>query len=236
MNEEANVVQMQQTGERAIAEYPPNERLGRLITRYRVAANKTLPETAEHLGVADTILGEVEHHMLALSAGMLQSLASYLGVRYEPLLDAARDWHKAAWDKDGKKGGVQLATMTTETMSLRQKEHELELELIAASDELVFLSNVMRESAIKAERTALRVREMLANRGVEVPGVEPLDGPEEVECSGPAHSTPKKLTRGKDFVLAYKSDGAEDPFYFCSKTCADAWANRESKASDRSPE
>jgi len=98
------------------------------------------------------------------------------------------------------------------------------LELIKAADELVFAANVARETAIRAEQVALRARELLASRGVEVPGVEPLDGPAEVECAGPAHASPKKLTRGRDFVLAYKSDGAEEPFYFCSQACGDAWA------------
>jgi transcriptional regulator with XRE-family HTH domain len=214
--------------ETPIAEVPARERLGTLLARYRVAATKTMLETAEHLGLTEHALGEVERGLGTLSAGQLQAIASFLGVRYEPLLDAARDFHQAIWKDGGNKGGVQLSEMSTETLSLRQSEHELELELIKASDELIFVANVLRESSIRAEQAALRARELLAARGVEVPGVEPLEGPEEVECAGPAHTTPKKLTRGRDFVLAYTSDGDDDdPFYFCSKVCANAWAKRE---------
>jgi len=227
MTDEMKVVDL--TGAtKPIAEHPARERLGTLVARYRNAAGKTTGEVAEHLGVTELVIAEVERFGITLSAGQLQNLAVYLNVRYEPLLDAARDWHKAIWEEGGKKGGVQLASMTTETMSLRQAEHELELELIKASDELVFVSNVLRETSIRAEQAALRVRELLAARGVEVPGVEPLDGPLEVECSGPVHATPKKLVRGRDFVLARHSDSDEPAFYFCSQSCASSWSTKGS--------
>ena len=227
MADEIKVVDLRETS-RPIAEHPPRERLGTLVTRYRNAAGKTPEDVAEHLGVTEFVLSEVERFGLTLSAGQLQSLAAYLKIRYEPLLDAARDWHRAIWEESGKKGGVQLSGMTTETASLRQTEHELELELIKAADELVFASNVMREASIRAEQAALRARELLAAGGVEVPGVEPLDGPLEVECSGPDHRLSKKLLRGRDFVLTYKGDGDESPCYFCSQSCATAWSNSRS--------
>jgi len=222
----ADVVELVQSdGVRPIAEIPLRERLGVLLTRYRLAAGLTVSETAERLGVTETILTEVELHQLTLPAGQLQSLAAFFGVRYEPLLDAARDYHRAIWEDSGQTGGVQLESVTTSTRSLgRQPEHALELELIQCSDELVFLANVCREAAIKAEAVAMRARELLASRGVEVPGVEPIEGPTEVECFGPKHRlAPKKLVRGRDLVVVYQSDG-EPPSYFCSQKCGNEWA------------
>jgi transcriptional regulator with XRE-family HTH domain len=213
--------------QKPIAETPPRERLGILVARYRTAATKTVEETAANLGVSEHALAEVERHQGTLSAGQLQAMAAFLSVRYEPLLDAARDWHRAVWAAD-KAPGVQLESMTTAIRSLagaREAENELELELIKCSDELVFLSNVMREASIKAEVVAVRTRELLAMRGVEVPGVEPIDGQAEVECEGPRHKgNPHKLIRGRDLVIVYKSDGDEPPHYFCSQKCGLQWA------------
>lgn len=225
MSDEAKVIGLDPPPDKPIAEYAPRERLGVLLTRYRTNAKKTVSEAAEHIGTTEHVLTEVERHVITLNAGQLQGLAGFYGVRFEPLLDAARDWHKAVWEAGGRRGGIQLETITTETISLRQAEHELELELIHAADELAFCANVSREMSIKAEQAALRVRELLASRGIEVPGIEPLEGPEIVTCSGPKHTTPRELRRGKDFVLAFKPDGEVEPFYFCSKVCADAWAH-----------
>ena len=232
MTDESNVVELDQDGaSRPIAEYPKGERLGVLVARYRIAAAKTQAEAAEHLGVTLEVMAQIECGMMTLSAGQLQDLAAWTGVRFEPLLEAAQDWHAAKWAEGGKTGGVQLAEMTTETMSLRQAEHELELALIKTADELVFAANVARETAIRAEGVALQARELLAARGVEVPGIDPMEGEVDVECSGPMHTNPKKLTRGKDFVLAYQGDGDGDvPFYFCSQTCAEAWSQGRSES------
>lgn len=206
--------------ETPIAELPARERLGTLISRYRIQAGKSTADVAEALGLTETIIIEVERHMATLPAGALQRLAADLNVLYPPLLDAARDWHRAVWKESGKTGGVQLADMTTATLSLHHEATSLELELIAASDELVFAANVLREASIRAEEAAVRAREALAARGVEVPGTEPMDGPEEVECVGSVHGAkPKKIRRGKDLCIVCTSDSGER-LYFCSRRCA----------------
>lgn len=227
---EAEIHRLANTGSPPIATIPPRERLGVLVARYRTAAGMTTTDLAERLGVSEAILLDVERHQLTLSAGMLQSAAAAMGVRYEPLLDAARDWHRAVWAESGQSHGVQLESMTTSTRPLgsreREPENALELELIQCSDELVFLGNVMREASIKAEAAAIRARELLATRGVEVPGVEPLDGPTEVVCEGPRHGTAvRHMVRGRDLVIVYQSDGGGDQHYFCSHRCGQEWAN-----------
>jgi len=231
---EAEIHQVEFSGSPPIATVQPRERLGVLIVRYRTAAGLTVGDLAERLGVSESVLADVERHQLTLSAGALQLAAAAMGVRYEPLLDAARDWHRAVWEGNGSSGGVQLESMTTSTRPLgrdREAENALELELIQCSDELVFLSNVLREAAIKAERGAERARELLASRGVEAPGVEPLDGPAEVVCEGPRHevaATPRKMVRGRDLVIAYQSDGGPDgAHYFCSHRCGQEWAKTQ---------
>jgi transcriptional regulator with XRE-family HTH domain len=231
MSEEAKVIGLDPPATKPIAEYAPRERLGVLLVRYRTAAGKSVSEAAEHLSITDHMLEEVERHALTLSAAQLQSLAAFYVVRFDLLLDAARDWHKAVWEEQGKKGGVQLSSMTTETASLRQQENELELELIYAADELVFAANVARETSIRAEQAALRVRELLAKRGIEVPGLEPIDGPPIVFCSGPKHvAAAREMKRGRDFVIVFKADGDAETFYFCSRGCAEAWTRaREEK-------
>jgi len=227
---EAEIHQLTSTGSPPIATIPTRERLGVLMVRYRTAAGMTSADLAERLGVSEAIVLDVERHQLTMSAGMLQSAAAAMGVRYEPLLDAARDWHRAVWEKSGRANGVQLESMTTSTRPLggreRESENALELELIQCSDELVFLSNVMREASIKAEAAAVRSRELLAARGVEVPGVEPLDGPAEVVCEGPQHGVnARRMVRGRDLVIVYQSDGGGDRHYFCSHRCGQEWAN-----------
>jgi len=157
-----------------------------------------------------------------------------LNVRYDPLLDAARAWHQAIWDEKGK-SGVQLTDMTTQTTSLHPRdvaaESELELALIKTTDELVFMSNVAREIAIRAEQAAVEARGLLERRGILIPETPPLEGPEEVECAGPSHSPklPVRLRRGKDFVLAFVPEEGTDPVYFCSKRCGDEWREKQEK-------
>lgn len=211
-----------------IATVPPRERLGTLMARYRNAAAMTVTGLAGRLGTTEGVLAEVERFQITLPAGTLQAAAAAMGVRYEPLLDAARDWHRAIWEGDGKGQGVQLESMTTATRPLgREPENALELELIRCSDELVFLSNICREAAIKAEMAATLARELLAGRGVEVPGVELLDGPPVVACEGPRHlGHPRELRRGTDLVIVFQSDGGDDSdkHYFCSRRCGQEWA------------
>ena len=95
-----------------IAEIEPRYRLGTLIRRYRVNAEKSLREMAEYLDVSPVVLGEVERGLAILQAGKLQEVAAFLKVRYDPLLEAARDWHGAIWAEQ-KKAGVKLTDMKT---------------------------------------------------------------------------------------------------------------------------
>lgn len=228
-NGKPTVVGLQQPPEKPIAEIEPRYRLGIMIRRFRVNAGKGLTETAEHLEMSKVVLGEVERGMATMAAGKLQELARYLNVRYDPLLEAARDWHNAVWEEQDKEGGVQLAEMTTQTASLRshdvEAESAMELALIKAADELVFMANVAREISIRAENTAMEVRSLLERRGIFAPEDDALDGPEEVVCAGPRHHErlPVRLRRGKDFVLAFQPEDGGDPVYFCSKRCGDEW-------------
>ena len=241
-NSSPKVVGLQPPPEKPIAEIEPRYRLGIMIRRFRVNAGKGLTETAEHLELSPVVFGEVERGMATLPAGKLQELAAYLKVRYEPLLDAARDWHNAIWEEQDKEGGVKLAEMTTQTASLRshdvEAESAMELALIKAADELVFMANVAREISIRAENTAVEVRALLERRGVTVPEDDALDGPEEVICAGPRHHQrlPVRLHRGKDFVLAFQPEDGGDPVYFCSKRCGDEWrAMKAQGAIDETP-
>jgi transcriptional regulator with XRE-family HTH domain len=200
--------------------------LGTLIRRYRVNASKSLREIADHMEMSAVMFGEVERGLGILQAGQLQEVAAFLNVRYEPLLEAARDWHKALWDEKEQKG-VQLTDMTTKTTPLRDgaAESELELALMNTADELVFLSNMTREISIRAERIALEARGLLERRGVMIPEPPPVEGPEEVQCAGPSHpeKLPVRLQRGKDFVLAFVPEDGGEQVYFCSKRCGDEW-------------
>jgi transcriptional regulator with XRE-family HTH domain len=217
-----------------IADIEPRRRLGTLIRRYRVNASRSLRDMAKHLDLSPTMLGEVERGLAVLQAGQLQEVAAYLKVRYDPLLDAARDWHRAIWEAKGK-AGVQLADMKTQTTSARPHdvaaESELELALITAADELVFMSNVAREVSIRAERAALEARDLLERRGVLIPEEQPVDGPQMVECAGPSHSPklPVRLQRGKDFVLAFVPEDGGGTVHFCSKKCGDEWRARKAQ-------
>lgn len=232
-DDKPKVVEMP-SSDKPVAEIDPRQRLGTLIQRYRINAGKSLEGLGACLDVPPTILSEVEKGLATLQAGQLQQAARFLGVRYEPLLDAARDWHNALWEEKGEQG-VTLAEMTTKTTSLKSRSAadeaaELELALIRAADDLVFLSNVARETSIRAEQAALQARDLLEKRGVLVPSPEPLDGPETVECAGPVHSLPVTLQRGKDFVLAFEPEDGGETVYFCSKRCGDEW--RAKKATE----
>jgi len=230
-----------QSDDTPIADIPPRQRLGTLIRRYRVNAEKGLRETAEFLDVSPILLGEVERGLAILQAGRLQELAGFLKVRYEPLLEAARVWHQAIWNEQ-QKAGVQLTDMKTDTASVRPRdvaaESEMELALIQAADELVFMANITREVSIRAERTALEVRQLLERRGVLMPEPPPLEGPETVECAGPSHSEklPVRLRRGKDFVLAFVPKDGGNTVYFCSKRCGDEWRATKAKETAESGE
>ena len=220
-----------------ISQMEPRKRLGELLRRHRASAGKSLHDVAEHLDLSEVVLGEVENGMATLPAGKLQELAGYLKVRYDPLLEAARDWHNAVWQEQNKGGGVRLAEMTTKTTSLRSHdvaaESALELDLIKAADELVFLANVCRETSIRAERTAVEVRELLERRGISLPQDDALEGPEVVVCAGPRHhkKLPVRLHRGKDFVLAFQPKDGAEPVYFCSRRCGDEWREMKAKES-----
>lgn len=204
------------------AEMPPKERLGRLIRRYRVAAGKGLNEVASHLNLSNVVLGEVERGLASLQAAQLQELAAFLDVRYEPLLNAARDWNRAVWEGQGK-GGVRLVDTKAREGHLREEEGALEAELIEASDKLVFLSNVLYEAARGAEEAAEKARDLLRARGVKLAS----DEVREVQCAGPLHGDqPLTLRPPRDTVIHYRSEEGED-FYFCSKTCAGAWAEEK---------
>lgn len=224
-----------------ISDIEPRQRLGTLIRRFRNNAGKSLRELAEHLDVSEFVLDEVEKGILVLGAAQLQEVAGFLAVRYDPLLEAARDWHAAVWSEEDKKGGVQLSEMTTRTASLYsgdgRSESALELALIKTADELAFLANVSRETSIRAEQEAVKARELLERRGISLPQDEAIDGPETVVCAGPRHSEklPVRLRRGKDFVLTFQPEDGGDVFYFCCRRCGDEWRAMMAKEESEIP-
>lgn len=234
MTEETVIKLRQFEDNKPIAEIEHKLRLGTLIRRYRVQSGKSLRDVSDVLDITPTVLGEVERGLAVLQAGKLQDLARYLDVRYEPLLDATRDWHGAVWNDEDDGKGVVLSDMkmATRTMHpLRADESELELELIRTADELVFLSNVSREISIRAERAAVNARELLEKRGMMIPEPPPIEGPEEVQCAGPSHheKLPVRLRRGKDFVLAFVPEDGGETVYFCSKRCGDEWRAQQAE-------
>lgn len=203
-----------------VAEMEPKQRLGVLLRRYRHAADKSLEETAKHLNTSPITLGEVEKGLAALTAAQLQELAAYLKVRYEPLLEAAKDWSRAIWDKTGKEA-VKLESIEATETSLHGGETALEAELIVACDELTFVSNVMREGAVRAEAAARKIRGLLRARGMMIAADEEV---KVVNCDGPIHADPKRLRIGRDFAIRFEpEDDGEGLRYFCSQECADTW-------------
>lgn len=243
-NNESELSGRFEDNQQPIEEIEPKLRLGRLIRRYRLAAEKSLRDLAQHLGVPEVAMGEVERGLAMLKAEQLQAIAEHLKVRYEPLLMAARDWNRAVFETHGH-GGVQLSETTVTERALHGGEEMLERELIRCHDDLVFVANVSRELSIKAEKAARRARSLLAERGVPIPGIESSV----VQCSGPAHEwKPHMMRLGIDFVLSYQEppteDGAlSDKIFFCSEDCANEYRVvhgldplPETKASETEPE
>ena len=145
----AEVVTMPEPDTRPIAEIPSGERLGTLVKRYRLNAKKTVSEAAAHLEIHPNVIDSVEKFMAPLNASQLQELAMFLGVRFDPFLDAARDFHRAIWQRQNKEGGVQLTEMTSKVSSIG--ENAVALEQVAidvvweAARTTAFLREVCRQ-------------------------------------------------------------------------------------------
>lgn len=194
----------------------PKLRLGNLLKNAREGAEFPIAQAASHIDVPVVNLREVEAGRATLKADHLQSLADMYGVRYQPILEAARDWNKAIFDKHGH-NGVTLEEPDLIEGEIRDSERQLEDELIRAADDLAFCANVARELYAKTQRAALRARELLSERGVPVP-----DAPESevVQCSGPNHDPRFPIRLGVDFALSHTPDEDSETIYFCSDECA----------------
>lgn len=208
-----------------IEEIEPRLRLGHLIRRHLDTSFKSVSWLAEAIEVPESALNDVMRGMSTLKAEKLKAVADALGMRYDPFLLAARDWNRAVFEEQGR-GGVQLSEVTVTERALRGGEELLERELIRAADELAFVANVARETAIRAERAALRARACLRERGVPIPEPPPE---QTVMCSGPRHDDPHgdgiirpAMRLGRDFVISYEvpGEGNEPKLYFCSEECA----------------
>lgn len=123
----AEVVNMPEPDNRPILEIPSGERLGTLVKRYRVHAKKTISDVAVHLEVAPGVIDNVEHFRSPMNADQLQELALFFNVRFEPLLDASRDFHRSIWQKaNGDGGGFQLSEMDSKIGSVGENVIDLE--------------------------------------------------------------------------------------------------------------
>ena len=147
------VVNMPEPDNRPILEIPSGERLGTLVKRYRVNAKKTISEVAAHMEVAPNVIENVEMFRAPMSADQLQEMALFLGVRFEPFLDASRDFHRAIWQKQNAGDGLQLAEMSSKVGSVGENVVDLE----QASVDLIW----------EAARTTALLREMAATLLVE---------------------------------------------------------------------
>lgn len=109
-----------------LAEMASIERLGTLVKRYRLNAKKTIAETAACLKLSEAVIENVEKFAAPLSVDQLQELAVFLNVRFEPFLDAARDFHRGIWEQQGRESGVQLSEMTSKVGSVGENVIDLE--------------------------------------------------------------------------------------------------------------
>ncbi len=217
--------------ERPLADIPDRERLGTLMKRYRLKAGKTLHEVAVATNIDEDMLGKVEAFELPLDANQLQNWAAFVGVQWHPLLDVVRDFHRGVWSGQGKRGGVQLESMDTKIASLSQPmDGDVERALIKASDDLLFMSNVCRETADRALASAVQVRALLSDRGV-IPAdaaLELLDNPK-VVCS----ACNVVLDRNREATVSFVPDGGGEALYFGSRECGDRWRSGEEFTCER---
>ncbi len=109
--------------EQPIDEIPPKRRLGILIRRARVRAEKGLAEVAEVLGISQVTLGEVERGNIPMKLEHIQQIAILLRCDDRPLIDAARDFHTEVWKPTGGKEGVVSVEVTGDAREVRSPEH-----------------------------------------------------------------------------------------------------------------
>lgn len=140
------VVDMPETN-KPIIEIPAAERLGTLVKRYRLNAKKSVQETATFMELTPAVIENVEAFRAPMSADQLQELAVFLNVRFEPLLDAASDFHRAIWQKQGRTSGVQLAEMTSKVSSVGENAIDLEQVAVDVVWEAARTTQLMREIA-----------------------------------------------------------------------------------------
>lgn len=84
-----------------VDQVPARHRLGLLIRRARVRAEKSLKEVAEIVGVSLVQLGEVERGLIPIGTEHLRAIADLTRADYDELVQAARDFHTAVWEKPG---------------------------------------------------------------------------------------------------------------------------------------
>lgn len=218
--------------ETPLDELPERERLGTQLKRLRMREGKTINEVAAATEVSEEAIQQAERFAAPLSAEQLQSIATCLKVQWHPLLDLARDFHRALWKDDGKEGGVQLAEMDAKLTSMaRPLDSETEKLLVKAADDFLFLSNVARETADRALTNAVQFRALLADRGVIAKDgpLELIDNPK-VECA----ACGVILDRNRENTVRFDPGDGSDSLYFGSRECGDRWREGEGFTCERS--
>lgn len=231
MSDDPKVVNIEPK-ERPLDELPEKERLGTQIKRLRLRAKCSVKALADSTNIPEELLESVERFDVPLDANQLQSLATALDVQWHPLLDLARDYHRAIWkQQNGGQQGVQLAEMDAQVGSVAGPlDKEAEAVLVKAADDLLFLSNVAREAADKALTSAMQVRAMLADRGV-IPKDAPLellDNPK-VQCA----ACDVVLDRNREATVRFEPAEGGEPMYFGSRACGDRFLAGESFECER---
>lgn len=216
-----NVVAVQ-PNQTPIQEVPERHQLGTLVQRYRINKGMTIKELSAAVDIDTEVLEKVEAFEVPLSAQKLQDAAAALGVRWEPLLEASRSFHRAVWREQGNDGGVQLSEQESQVKSLREPLNaEAEHALIRAADEMLFLHNVLRESSERALQNAMQTRKVLSDHGIidkDAP-LEMLEDPK-VSCT----NCGSELNRNTMNIIGYVPDGGGDKLYFCNQECASTWS------------
>jgi transcriptional regulator with XRE-family HTH domain len=169
----AEILTIPKSEHRPIAEIPAIERLGTLVKRFRLNAKKTVEETAARLEISDVAFRAVETFAAPLSVDQLRELTAFLNVRFEPFLDAARDFHRGIWEKQGRTDGVQLSEMTSKVASVSDGVVELEQTAVDVVYQTAGTAALMRETArvllTKADELlgqTKRLQDLLVDRGV----------------------------------------------------------------------
>jgi transcriptional regulator with XRE-family HTH domain len=214
---EAKVVPLETT-EIPLDELHERIRLGTQLKRLRLRAKRSIEELSMATDISVDTLKQVEGFAIPLSAEQLQSIAVALGVQWHPLLDLTRAFHRSVWQDQGK-SGVQLVDMDTKISSMgRPLDKEVEVALVKAADDHLFLHNLLREAADRSLTHAVQLRVLLADRGViekDAP-LDLIDNPK-IECT----ACRVVIDRNRESTVRFEPADGSDPMYFGSKECGE---------------